>query len=741
MAKTVVLVTQAASTCPTYAQRLHQFFGSSIALKTFSVEAGDFPRMPTDADLYIIAATSSDAFAQISALIPDKEHVVTPSLTFFKKEIDALRQFPRGTQAMLVNLSVQMAYESIAELNYLGITQIEFIPVYPGSSYPPDVTLAITPGESRYVPPTVLQVIDLGPRVFTTDTLLKIALKLGFTWFPKSAEFCSYAESLAHQGQSLAALWRANLKAESYLDILMGTLETGILGIDVNSCCFAVNDLAESMLGLKKKESIGQSFHVLCPALSRQLTERDCRHKTSRLIQLKGTYFNLTIAPVDWQGEYIGCFLLLQRFTAEEERQQQFRLQMYHRGYQSKYTFDDIIGQSDAILRTKQIAARMAATDSAILLTGESGTGKELFAHSIHNASRRRNLDQRLALPGDAVVAQQPVKVRGVGNVGGREAHDARVRDREARLSPALTLHGAQRAPAAHLGVQVLLVPVMLAVDLGPVRQEPAKVHAVETASGERARYFHLQVRHGKAKFPHGGARNGLASVLAASVGVRGGHARLGDAAVASVHLLHIRQELLPGEPAHAQRRVGHGQPLPKVQPAHAVKGGSQQRGHRYAPRLSCLLVRYDVAAVGLARPDPRAGRHGKVNRSQKPMGDREPLQDGGGGPAEAPGGVELVQRPKNVQRTLGGGEPVEPALPSCIQPRQGRDKRSRAHAPVERPAEVLVGRGQADGAKLCVIEQQIYGFVDARVHVPPIGWFAHCATGAEGGALGAREN
>ena len=306
MAKTVVLITQAASTCPTYAQRLHQFFGSSIALKTFSVEAGDFPRMPTDADLYIIAATSSDAFAQISALIPDKEHVVTPSLTFFKKEIDALRQFPRGTQAMLVNLSVQMAYESIAELNYLGITQIEFIPVYPGSSYPPDVTLAITPGESRYVPPTVLQVIDLGPRVFTTDTLLKIALKLGFTWFPKSAEFCSYAESLAHQGQSLAALWRANLKAESYLDILMGTLETGILGIDVNSCCFAVNDLAESMLGLKKKESIGQSFHVLCPALSRQLTERDCRHKTSRLIQLKGTYFNLTIAPVDWQGEYIG---------------------------------------------------------------------------------------------------------------------------------------------------------------------------------------------------------------------------------------------------------------------------------------------------------------------------------------------------------------------------------------------------------------------------------------------------
>lgn len=44
------------------------------------------------------------------------------------------------------------------------------------------------------------------------------------------------------------------------------------------------------------------------------------------------------------------------------------------------------------MLRTKQIAARMARTESAILLTGESGTGKELFAHSIHNASRRHDM-------------------------------------------------------------------------------------------------------------------------------------------------------------------------------------------------------------------------------------------------------------------------------------------------------------------------------------------------------------
>ncbi len=390
MAKKLVLVTQAASTAPTYVQRLFQFFGSNITLESFSVERNDYPAMPTDADLYIVAATSTDAFSQVLSLVPPERKVVSPSITFFKKEIDALCQLPRGTRAMLVNLSVQMAIETIAELNRLGVTQIEFTPVYPGSSYPPNVELAITPGEARYVPPTTLRVLDLGPRVFSADTLLEIALKLGFTWFPKSAEFRAYADSLADQGQSLASLWSANLKTETYLDILMGALETGILGVDMEDRVFAANSLAETMLGLRRDDLIGHSLMLACRELASQAPASERRQKTSRLIKLSGEYINLSLVPVDWQGEGIGCFFLLQRFTEEENRQHQFRLQLYHRGYQSKYVFDDIIGESAVMLRTKQIAAKMARTDSAILLTGESGTGKELFAHSIHNASSRR---------------------------------------------------------------------------------------------------------------------------------------------------------------------------------------------------------------------------------------------------------------------------------------------------------------------------------------------------------------
>ena len=53
------------------------------------------------------------------------------------------------------------------------------------------------------------------------------------------------------------------------------------------------------------------------------------------------------------------------------------------------YNFNNIIGGSAKSKEVMSLARRVAKIDSNVLITGESGTGKELFAHSIHNASRR----------------------------------------------------------------------------------------------------------------------------------------------------------------------------------------------------------------------------------------------------------------------------------------------------------------------------------------------------------------
>jgi DNA-binding NtrC family response regulator len=51
--------------------------------------------------------------------------------------------------------------------------------------------------------------------------------------------------------------------------------------------------------------------------------------------------------------------------------------------------FESIVGASARMRRIFRLVAKVAATDSTVLLLGESGTGKELIARSIHLHSRR----------------------------------------------------------------------------------------------------------------------------------------------------------------------------------------------------------------------------------------------------------------------------------------------------------------------------------------------------------------
>jgi two-component system response regulator HydG len=51
--------------------------------------------------------------------------------------------------------------------------------------------------------------------------------------------------------------------------------------------------------------------------------------------------------------------------------------------------FTGIVGDSPAMRSVLDMVARVATTDSTVLITGESGTGKELVARAIHQRSRR----------------------------------------------------------------------------------------------------------------------------------------------------------------------------------------------------------------------------------------------------------------------------------------------------------------------------------------------------------------
>lgn len=81
----------------------------------------------------------------------------------------------------------------------------------------------------------------------------------------------------------------------------------------------------------------------------------------------------------------------LQAELLETKTSFQRRSKPQETGYFARYTFNDIIGVHESIVKLKVLGQRVAATSSPILVAGETGSGKELVVQAIHNASPRHN--------------------------------------------------------------------------------------------------------------------------------------------------------------------------------------------------------------------------------------------------------------------------------------------------------------------------------------------------------------
>ena len=76
-----------------------------------------------------------------------------------------------------------------------------------------------------------------------------------------------------------------------------------------------------------------------------------------------------------------------------------------------------IVGESPAIVRIKEMIERVAATDARVLVTGSNGTGKELVARWLHEKSNRKSMPfvevNCAAIPGELIESELFGHVKG----------------------------------------------------------------------------------------------------------------------------------------------------------------------------------------------------------------------------------------------------------------------------------------------------------------------------------------
>lgn len=373
-----------------YESKIKELFGDLVSISSYSVSDGSIKNIEK-ADVYVVTTDAFESINDYEKSIPKDIPKVELNVEFTKENIETLMNIPKGTCAYFVNLSEIMVRECIARLSQLGINHINFVPCFPGGNLTKDCEIAITVGESRYVPNTVKNIIDLGNRVPDSNTIVEMALRLKLDYLLERDNFKEYFNSIASSNYNFNQLFDRSLNMGSQFEILMEIIDAGIIGVNESDVVFACNSKAVEITGINKNQALDKPAKISFPFLPIVECKLTRKKITNRLIKFKGIDINVTVVPVIRRNEYIGAFATIQKFTEEESKQHNLRIQLLNKGHKAKYTFSDIIGESDAINKACVIAKKMAKNNSAVLITGESGTGKELFAHSVHNESDRKN--------------------------------------------------------------------------------------------------------------------------------------------------------------------------------------------------------------------------------------------------------------------------------------------------------------------------------------------------------------
>ncbi|MBM7622789.1 sigma-54 interaction domain-containing protein [Sporohalobacter salinus] len=186
-----------------------------------------------------------------------------------------------------------------------------------------------------------------------------------------------------------------NLKEmRSMLEAIINSTQDAISVVDEKGKGILINPAYTKITGLTEEDVIGKPATVdIAEGESMHYKVLETKEPVSGVKMKVGPQKReviVNVSPILVEGELKGSVGVihdvsqLQELSSELSKTKK-RLRQLH----AKYTFEDIIANDSQMLAAINLAKRVATTPATVLLQGESGTGKELFAHAIHNDSKR----------------------------------------------------------------------------------------------------------------------------------------------------------------------------------------------------------------------------------------------------------------------------------------------------------------------------------------------------------------
>ncbi len=183
------------------------------------------------------------------------------------------------------------------------------------------------------------------------------------------------------------------MKVDQSQDVILDSINEGVFTVNLDWRITSFNRAAERITGVPRRDALGRPC---CEVFRASICESACAlrktlntgkpivNATAHIISHTGQRIPIRISTAllkSPDGKIIGGVESFQDLSQVEQLQKQL---------EARYTFEDIVGRSPAMMNLFQILPQIAESNSTVLIEGASGTGKELFARAIHNLSPRK---------------------------------------------------------------------------------------------------------------------------------------------------------------------------------------------------------------------------------------------------------------------------------------------------------------------------------------------------------------
>lgn len=179
------------------------------------------------------------------------------------------------------------------------------------------------------------------------------------------------------------------------LEAIIDSIQDAVSVVDEKGNGILINKAYTHMVGLTPKDVInkpatidivkGESVHMKVLETGKKIKGLPLK------VGLNKTDVIISGSPIIIDGKLRGSMAIARDISEIKKATKKLKvMEQRIRDLESKYSFDDILGNSAQLEEIKRLGKNVAATDATVLLRGESGVGKELFAHAIHEASNRK---------------------------------------------------------------------------------------------------------------------------------------------------------------------------------------------------------------------------------------------------------------------------------------------------------------------------------------------------------------